>query len=100
MNESAQTGFSNASHYDAHRPSYPEEAVSKLLKHLGVADQPKAQIVELASGTGKFTELLVKRGENVCSQSRILGDALRKCMRADQCCFLSMKLLLLSRMRG
>jgi ubiquinone/menaquinone biosynthesis C-methylase UbiE len=42
---------------------YPQEAVEKLLKHLGVAELKNARIIDLASGTGKFTELLVARPE-------------------------------------
>jgi 16S rRNA A1518/A1519 N6-dimethyltransferase RsmA/KsgA/DIM1 with predicted DNA glycosylase/AP lyase activity len=34
-----------------------------LLEHLSIAHQDNAHIVELGSGTGKFTELLVARPE-------------------------------------
>lgn len=63
LNSLAQTGFQNASEYDAHRPSYPAEAVDKLLTHLNLKGIKDAKIVDLACGTGKFTELLVKRDE-------------------------------------
>lgn len=63
LNPRAASGFQNASNYDAHRPSYPAEAVNKLLIHLGVASQKKARIIDLACGTGKFTEHLAKREE-------------------------------------
>ena len=46
-----------------HFSGYPPESVNKLLSHLGLANQEKARIVELGSGTGKFTELLVARPE-------------------------------------
>ncbi|KAG0651132.1 putative methyltransferase Mb3374 [Hyphodiscus hymeniophilus] len=59
----AATGFSDASNYDKYRPSYPPEAVDKLLQHLGLSSQRDARVVELGSGTGKFTELLVARPE-------------------------------------
>lgn len=59
----AQTGFADASTYDAHRPSYPAEAVSQLLTALKVADLNGATIADLAAGTGKFTELMVTRPE-------------------------------------
>lgn len=62
--EQASTGFSNAAHYDKYRPSYPAEAVDKLLKSLGVAGVQNARIIDLACGTGKFTELLAARPEN------------------------------------
>jgi ubiquinone/menaquinone biosynthesis C-methylase UbiE len=57
----ANSGFSDAANYDQHRPSYPVAAVEKLLTHLGVAGQNNGRIIDLASGTGKFTELLVAR---------------------------------------
>lgn len=61
--QAATTGFNNASAYDVHRPSYPPEAVQSLLHHLSVANKPNAKIVDLAAGTGKFTELLAAREE-------------------------------------
>jgi len=63
LDNRAASGFQNALNYDAYRPSYPEEAVDKLLTHLGAANQKNAKIVDLACGTGKFTELLAKREE-------------------------------------
>lgn len=59
----AQSGFADASSYDQHRPSYPSEAVDKLLAHLYLEGMPEVQIVDLAAGTGKFTELLANRKE-------------------------------------
>lgn len=63
LDSRAASGFKNASNYDNHRPTYPPEAVEKLLTHLGIANQQNAQIIDLASGTGKFTELLAARPE-------------------------------------
>jgi len=60
----AAAGFKDATHYDLNRPSYPPEAVERLLSSVNVAHQKNAQIIELASGTGKFTELLEGRQEN------------------------------------
>jgi ubiquinone/menaquinone biosynthesis C-methylase UbiE len=60
----AETGFSKADSYDAHRPSYNPAAVSLLLSSLKLVDKPSAQIAEIASGTGKFTSLLSARPEN------------------------------------
>lgn len=60
----ASKGFSNASDYDKYRPSYPPEAVDKLLKSIGVSGVQNARIVEIGCGTGKFTELLAARPEN------------------------------------
>ena len=57
-------GFQNAASYDKHRPSYPLEAVTRFLEHLQVRGVQRARIVDLAAGTGKFTELLVGRDED------------------------------------
>lgn len=59
----AVSGFSNSAHYDRHRPSYPADAVETLLDAVRVAGVPGATIIDLAAGTGKFTEVLVKRDE-------------------------------------
>jgi phospholipid N-methyltransferase len=59
----AAAGFKDASAYDEHRPGYPAEAVQKLLEHMRLADRPHARIVEVAAGTGKFTEALAARHE-------------------------------------
>ncbi len=56
-------GFHDASLYDKHRPSYPPEAVTRFLEHLQVHGMKGARIVDLAAGTGKFTELLAGRDE-------------------------------------
>lgn len=60
---SAITGFSAAEAYDAHRPSYIKPAVDDLLAQLQVSGVPRAKILDLAAGTGKFTELLAVRDE-------------------------------------
>jgi ubiquinone/menaquinone biosynthesis C-methylase UbiE len=63
VHSSAHLGFDNAQAYDAHRPSYPAEAVHKLLEQLELVDKSGIRIVDLAAGTGKFTELLAARPE-------------------------------------
>lgn len=60
----AAEGFKDAKAYDAHRPSYPPEAMETLLRNLKIVDQPNVNIVEIAAGTGKFTELLAGRHES------------------------------------
>lgn len=60
----ANRGFAAALSYDQYRPSYPAEAVEQLLAHLQVKGLRGARILDLAAGTGKFTELLAKREEN------------------------------------
>ena len=55
--------FSSTSNADPIMSAYPPESVDKLLHHLGIANLANAQIIDLGSGTGKFTELLVARPE-------------------------------------
>jgi SAM-dependent methyltransferase len=59
----AVSGFADGSSYDRHRPSYPPAAVAALLGHTGLAGKRAARVVDLAAGTGKFTELLAARDE-------------------------------------
>lgn len=63
VHAAATSGFHNAKAYDAHRPSYPAHVVSSFLSDLGVAGRPGTRVVEVAAGTGKFTELLAAREE-------------------------------------
>jgi SAM-dependent methyltransferase len=59
----AQTSFANSTAYDAHRPTYPAESVQHLLEQCRVAGKRGARIIDLAAGTGKFTEALAAREE-------------------------------------
>jgi hypothetical protein len=59
----AEAGFKGAAEYDSHRPSYPPEAVSWLLNGIEVSGVSHAKIIDLAAGTGKFTELVAARPE-------------------------------------
>lgn len=63
VHHNATAGFHNAKAYDAHRPSYPAHVVSSFLTDLGVADRKGARVLEVAAGTGKFTEVLAARQE-------------------------------------
>ncbi|KAF5669255.1 2-heptaprenyl naphthoquinone [Fusarium heterosporum] len=63
MPDVASKGFNDAQSYDTHRPSYPSAAVGSLLGRLGLEGQPGRRILDLAAGTGKFTELLAARPE-------------------------------------
>jgi SAM-dependent methyltransferase len=63
ISEKALNGFAEAALYDQHRPSYPQEAVAKLLVAAGVNDIKDATVLDLAAGTGKLTELLAARDE-------------------------------------
>ena len=53
------------------RPSYPAEAVRKLIEELGI--QTGRTIVELGSGTGKFTKQLVPTGARVIAVEPVEG---------------------------
>jgi len=50
-------------HYQRGRPNYPDDAVSYLVRELGIADG--RDVVELGAGTGKFTELIVHTGARI-----------------------------------
>ncbi|GAA3867092.1 class I SAM-dependent methyltransferase [Leifsonia kafniensis] len=49
--------------YDAHRPSYPREAVAWLVGHVGVAQN--IDVADIGAGTGKLTGLLLELGAHV-----------------------------------
>ncbi|KAI0409631.1 methyltransferase [Xylaria palmicola] len=59
----AEDGFKDAAAYDVHRPNYPPNAVEAFLRTLRVAGEDRINVVEIAAGTGKFTELLAARPE-------------------------------------
>jgi ubiquinone/menaquinone biosynthesis C-methylase UbiE len=63
INDRAQNGFTNSTAYDSHRPAYSSSIVQLLLEQLEVAGKEGAVIVDLAAGTGKFTEALAAREE-------------------------------------
>ena len=65
--QAASSGFHDAGAYDAHRPSYTDEAVTAFLGRLQVLGGSTAsegkplKIVEIGAGTGKFTESLSRK---------------------------------------
>lgn len=63
LHPGAQSGFADASSYEAHRPSYPTATVTAFLEKLGLAGQRGARVLDLAAGTGKLTEVLAARDE-------------------------------------
>ena len=73
----AEEGFRNATAYDAYRPSYLAEAVDAFLARLGVARMPGARVVEVAAGTGKFTEQLARRPERFAVRAVEPHDGMR-----------------------
>jgi len=63
INERAAKGFTNAANYDKYRPSYTPTATEELLKQCRVSGKKHAKILDLAAGSGKFTEVLAQRPE-------------------------------------
>jgi hypothetical protein len=59
----AQVGFAKASNYDKYRPDYTGSETEFLLSTVGVLGQRGATILDLAAGTGLFTEALAARPE-------------------------------------
>lgn len=84
IHEVATTGFDNATSYDKHRPSYSPSAVQILLENLGVANSPGARIVDLAAGTGKFTEALALREEGFDVLAVEPHESMRKTLEAKK----------------
>src|SRR5262245_65977355 len=57
-------GFEAAvEHYERGRPTYPDDAVSYLVRELGIAEG--RDVLEVGAGTGKFTELIVHTGARI-----------------------------------
>jgi ubiquinone/menaquinone biosynthesis C-methylase UbiE len=64
IHPAAAVGFErSAERYDRGRPSYPHEAVERLVDELGIG--PGREVLELGAGTGKFTSLLVPSGAHL-----------------------------------
>ena len=63
INERAQTGFAKSAAYDQYRPTYTPTVVQLLLDKLSISGKTGAKILDLAAGTGKFTEALAAREE-------------------------------------
>lgn len=64
MNHNSIGRFSNHSEdYQKYRPGYPEAIVTYLEQNIGL-DRSKL-IADIGSGTGIFTELLLKKGYKV-----------------------------------
>jgi len=63
IHDRAQKGFANSAGYDRYRPGYTATATEELLQQCRVAGKKHAKVLDLAAGTGKFTEALVSRDE-------------------------------------
>jgi ubiquinone/menaquinone biosynthesis C-methylase UbiE len=62
VHPTAQAGFgSDSSNYDNARPDHQPPAVNHLLQNLHIP--PGGRLVEIGSGTGKFTSHLLNRPE-------------------------------------
>ena len=59
----AQNGFAKGTAYDQYRAKYSPDAVDLLLEHLNINGQTGAKVLDLAAGTGKFTDALAARDE-------------------------------------
>ncbi|KAF2228677.1 hypothetical protein EV356DRAFT_495114 [Viridothelium virens] len=58
IEQTAEEGYHNALAYEKYRPSYPSETINLLTELLHKKSESHYRIVDLAAGTGKFTELL------------------------------------------
>jgi len=57
--------------YERGRPSYPHDAVSFLVRAVGIG--PGRDVVELGAGTGKFTELIAATGARIVAVEPVAG---------------------------
>lgn len=82
LDHQVEPGFSKGAEYDQHRATYAADAVDLLLDNLQVLGKKGARILDLAAGTGKFTESLAARREQydvvavepLESMRRVLAD--------------------------
>lgn len=85
MKDSTKRFSDRVDDYTKYRPSYPQEAVNYILNVGNVADT--SRIADIGSGTGKFTELLLKKCEKVYgvepnAEMRLAAENLLKCYRS------------------
>ena len=72
IHRAAAVGFEAAvERYERGRPSYPDDAVSFLVRAAGIG--PGRDVVELGAGTGKFTELIVPTGARIVAVEPVAG---------------------------
>lgn len=63
LDAQVEPGFSKGAAYDKHRATYAADAVEILLENLQVSGKKNASVLDLAAGTGKFTDALSSREE-------------------------------------
>ena len=78
IKDRAQKGFEDGANYDKHRPSYSASATEELLQQCRVSGRKHAKILDLAAGSGKFTELLAARPEKFETIAVEPHDGMRK----------------------
>ena len=75
VHEVARRGFGReADAYERSRPSYPDDAVEWLVRHLRMSRE--SVVVDLAAGSGKLTRLLVATGADVIAVEPV--EAMRR----------------------
>ena len=81
----SKTFNASADYYDKFRPTYPENLVIDIIKKTGV--NSKSKILEIGAGSGKATELFVKRGLNItCIEpgSNLAAEGKKKFQHTNQ----------------
>ena len=63
MSQNEEKFTNKAQHYQNFRPGYPAELIDYLYTHTGLT--PDQSIADIGSGTGIFSELLLKHGNSV-----------------------------------
>src|SRR5687768_3990564 len=71
IHEAAQAFDGAADVYDRGRPSFPPDAVEKLVEALGIG--PGVRVLDLAAGTGKLTRLLAHTGAELVAVEPLDG---------------------------
>ena len=71
IHEAAKAFDQGAVDYEKGRPSYPADAVAKIVDVLGVG--PGTRVLDLAAGTGKLTRLLVPTGAELVAVEPVAG---------------------------
>lgn len=72
INTTAAIGFQNSSQaYQKGRPDYPRQGVDFFIQEFGIGAATK--VLDLAAGTGKFTQALVASGASLCAVEPVKG---------------------------